>query len=392
MYIADEYNYCVRKITPAGGVSTFAGIGGVSGYSGDGGPATAAKILYAVNFCFDSVGNMFLADGSSRVRKIDTFGVITTFCGTGVSGYSGDGGYATAANLYTCNVVATDRRGNVYVSEYSNNCIRKVNTSGVISTFFGTGFAGFSGDGGPATAAQLSGPTGLVIDSIGNMYVVDARNNRIRKVDTLGIVSTYAGNGGSGFSGDGGMATAAQIGNAAQNCSFDRTGNLYFSDGTNMVIRRISLSGLITTVAGTAGVAGYSGDGGPATACKLNSPGHISFDARGDGYIADYNNNVIRKVWLASTPPEHSGLTDQQTYAKVDLVPNPAHEYFDISIGDVYCVQGTVKIFSLTGALVSKVSFVGDLVRISVKDYPAGMYICDIDADGRRLVKRVVVE
>jgi hypothetical protein len=212
--------------------------------------------------------------------------IITTVAGNGTAGFSGDGGQATSAQLKQPNAVTLDATQNIYITDTENNRIRKVNSLGIITTIVGGGTSGI-GDGGQATAAELSMPSDVILDALANMYIVDCWHQRIRKVNTAGIISTIAGDGIVGFSGDGGQATAARL-NYPNSVVFDNIGNLYIADLLNHRIRKVNTLGIINTIAGT-GVAGYSGDGGTATAAELNKPGGVTFDAKGNLYIADYN-------------------------------------------------------------------------------------------------------
>jgi hypothetical protein len=290
------FSFCVRAQT----ITTIAGTG-ISGYSGDGGAATSAKINFPSGVAADSAHNIYIADfNNSVVRKVSAAGVITTFAGQSVSGYTGDGGAADSATLNTPQDVAVAPDGSVYIADAGNNVIRKVSTSGIITTVAGNGTGGFYGDGGLADTAELDQPTGITVDRAGNLYIADYNNYRIRKVDTSGIITTVAGNGyGSGvgtggYSGDGGMATSAELFYPVS-VAVDNTGNLYIADFQNNVIRKVNTSGIITTVAGT-GVAGFSGEGGAATAAKLSTPSHVAVDTIGNLYISDIGNNRIRKV------------------------------------------------------------------------------------------------
>ena len=212
----------------------------------------------------DASGNLYIADtGNNRIRKVSATGIITTVAGNGSAGYSGDGGPATSAQLDGPEGVAVDGSGNLYIADTCNNRIRKVSATGIITTVAGNGSAGYSGDGGPATSAQLSLPAGVAVDGSGNLYIADSGNNRIRKVSATGIITTVAGNGSPGYSGDGGPATSAQL-NQPAGVAVDASGNLYIADSSNNRIRKVSATGIITTVAGN-GFDGYSGDGGPAT-------------------------------------------------------------------------------------------------------------------------------
>ena len=269
----------------------------------------------------DSSGNLFIADTfNNRIRKVDTSGNISTVAGTGTVGFSGDGDPATSAQLNFPHGVALDSSGNLFIADQDNQRIRKVDTSGNISTVAGTGTAGFSGDGGPATSAQLAGPLGVAFDSSGNLFITETSNNRIRKVDTSGNISTAAGTGTAGFSGDGGPATSAQLKNPT-GVAVDSSGNLFIADRTNNRIRKVDTSGNITTVAGTGATGslegGYSGDGGPATSAKLSLPEGVAVDSSGNLFIADRLNHRIRKVEAlgsqagttpASTPPPIGGI------------------------------------------------------------------------------------
>jgi len=249
-------------------ITTIAGQGGVAGFAGDGGPATAAKFNQIYDIAKDSAGNIYVADAyNHRIRKIDTSGIITTVAGTGTAGSAGDGGPATAATLNTPFSVEVDSTGNILIAEVYGHRIRKVSTSGIISTVAGTGTLGYSGDGGTATAAQLNRPNGIAFDSAGNIYIADAYNYCVRKISTAGIISTFAGKGSIvGLAADGGPATAAKF-NGMAHITTDSLNNLYIPDAH--CIRKVDTAGIITTVAGNC-TAGYSGDGGPAISALIN--------------------------------------------------------------------------------------------------------------------------
>jgi sugar lactone lactonase YvrE len=286
-----------------GEINTFAGTAAF-GFSGDGGPATSAKLYNNQGMAVDGAGNLYLADSFNyRVRKVDTSGTITTFAGNGTLGFSGDGGPATSAKLYNPSDVAFDGAGNLYIADAFNNRVRKVDTSGTITTVAGTGSKGFSGDGGPATSAKLNYPVALAFDAAGNLYIDDTRNNRIRKVDTAGTITTFAGSGGTGprnggFSGDGGPATLAQL-SSPLGVAVDQGDNVYIADYANSRVRKVDPSGTITTFAGSGGTlprdAAFSGDGGPATSARLAGPDDVAVGGGGI-YIADTNNGRVRKV------------------------------------------------------------------------------------------------
>jgi PKD repeat protein len=289
LYIADYVNHRIRKVS-SGIITTVAGTG-TAGYSGDGGQATSAQLDYPFGVAVDAQGNLYIADQvNQRIRKVSG-GIITTVAGTGTAGYSGDGGQATSAQLNNPIGVAVDGQGNLYIADYMNHRIRKV-SSGIITTVAGTGTAGYSGDGGQATSAQLDGPVGVGVDAQGSVYIADQGNQRIRKLSG-GIITTVAGTGTAGFLGDGGQATSAQL-NSPFGVAVDGQGNLYIADASNHRVRKVS-GGIITTVAGT-GTSGYSGDGGQATSAQISEPVGVAVDGQGNLYIADYDNQRIRKV------------------------------------------------------------------------------------------------
>jgi len=217
-------------LAASGDISAFAGTG-TFGFSGDGGPATGADLAGPQGIAVDFSGNVFIADrGNHRIRKVDTSGNISTVAGDGTPGFSGDGGLATIAELKNPDDVAVDPSGNLFIADTDNFLIRKVDTSGIITTVAGNGGVGFSGDGGPATSARLNVVRGVAVDSSGNLFIADTGNQRIRKVDTSGIITTVAGVGGQGFSGDGGPATSAQLFDV-RGIALDASGNLFMADG-----------------------------------------------------------------------------------------------------------------------------------------------------------------
>jgi sugar lactone lactonase YvrE len=292
----------VRKVTLDGIITTIAGTGapGESPDTGDGGPATAAQFRVATALAVDSAGNLYISD-DSHIRRVSPDGVITTVAGNGQWQYSGDGGPATSAafsGTYYGPSLAFDPAGNLYLSDTSNNRIRKISRDGIINTVAGNGIGCcISGDGGPATRAQLYVPTGIVVDSSGNVYVADTFNNRVRKIDPTGVITTYAGTGTPFLeSGDGGPAAKARLA-WPTGLRLDSSGNLYIAEAGNMRVRKVSPDGTITTIAGSSPSGpGYSGDGGAATDAVLSWPKDIALDAQGNLYIADTGNNAIRKV------------------------------------------------------------------------------------------------
>ncbi len=295
MYIADATDYRIRRVTPAGVISTYAGTG-VSGTTGDGAAATAARLNTPWALATDAAGNLYIAEAYSyRIRKVSTSGIITRFAGTGTNGYLGDGGAATNARIDNVTNIAADAAGNIYLGDAGNHVIRKINTSGIISTVAGNNAAGYSGDGGAATNAKLNSPQGIAFDVAGNMYIADHDNHRIRKVSTAGIITTFAGIGTLGFSGDGAAATAAKL-KTPSDVATDRSGNVYIADDGNYRIRKVNSSGIITTLTGN-GSAGYTGDGGRSNYGKIGVVQCITTDAAGSVYIADgLSNHVVRRI------------------------------------------------------------------------------------------------
>lgn len=302
LYIADRFNHRIRKVDPSNKITTIAGTG-VDGYNGDGNLAINTRLSDPFGVAIDKAGNIYIVDASNhRIRKVAaTTRIVTTIAGTRNKGFSGDGGKATSARLNLPQGVAVDNLGNIYIADADNHRIRKVSAStGKITTIIGSGAAGYSGDGGKATAAKLNQPSGIVwVRS--SIYIADRDNHCIRKVNSSGIITTVAGTGIAGFSGDGGKASLAQL-NDPVGVTIDASGNIYIADSKNHRIRKVSAAtGNITTIAGTR-FSGFSGDGGQATKAELDTPTRVSIDASGNIYIADAGNHRIRKLSLPPTP------------------------------------------------------------------------------------------
>ncbi len=291
VFVADHVNHLVLKIAP-NGILTIAAGNGVRGFSGDGGLATNAALNTPLDVAADSRGNVYIADsGTFRVRQVRPNGTIVTVAG---GGSGGDGGPATSAALNSPAGVALDAAGNLIIAESGGRRIRKVAPNGIISTVAGTGQGGSSGDGGPATAATLTGPVGVAFDGLGNLYIADTGSHRVRKVDGAGVITTLAGDGLADYRGDGGPASRASL-RGPRNVAADGAGNIYISDNGNSRVRKVGPDGIIQTVAGD-GVQGTRGDDGPALQASLYAPAGIALDAANHLYIGDLLVGLVRKV------------------------------------------------------------------------------------------------
>ncbi|MEU6957924.1 RICIN domain-containing protein [Streptomyces sp. NPDC045714] len=294
LYFSDRDNHRIRRITADGKISTVAGTG-AAGFKGDNGPAASAQLKSPRGMTADSAGTLYVADSQNhRIRKITADGKISTVAGTGTAGFGGDGGPATAAQLNLPYGVTVDSTGVLYVADGGNHRVRKIAADGKISTVAGTGTAGFGGDGGTAVSALLKWPNTVVSDGAGTLHIADGSNHRVRRVTPDGKIITVAGMGTAGFGGDGGPAASAQL-NIPTGLVVDSTGTLYFSDQLNHRVRKVTSDGKTSTVAGT-GTAGSGGDGGPGMSAQLNTPIGLAVDCVDTLYIADLFNHRIRKI------------------------------------------------------------------------------------------------
>jgi DNA-binding beta-propeller fold protein YncE len=322
MYISEANR--IRKVDPAGIIYTIAGTFG--GYSGDGGPATAA-MLESHAVAVDVQGNIYSADWFNDViRKINSNGIISTCAGSGNSAL-GDGGPATSARLNGPYGVAVDAIGNLYIADTDGNRIRKVNAAtGIITTIAGNGSQGYTGDGGLAINATVNSPMGICVDHIGNIYFADWMNNCIRKISTTGIITTVAGNGVFGFGGDGGQATLAQL-KRPSGIAVDHLFHLYIADQGNYKIRMVDASGIISTIAGN--TYNYSGDGGLAINAEFKQPWSIALDQYANIYVADHDDHRIRKI-SSITGVKEVNSGDEL----LKIFPNPNNGRFLIEFPD----------------------------------------------------------
>ena len=300
-YIADYSNFVIRKVKPNDTVRTFAGTG-VDGYSGDGGAALHAKFAHITGLAVDHLGNVYVADDVNHsIRKINASGVVTTIAGNGVAGYTGDGGPASGAQINTPEDVVLDGAGNMLIADYGNHVIRMINSSGIITTIAGTGGTGYSGDGGPAIAAQVV-PFRLAVDTHGNIYVTEFWGNRVRKINAAGTITTFAGNGDVGAYGFWGPATSAPV-DQPSGIAVDNFGNVLIGAVGSHYIFKVTPSGMIAPIAGT-GVSGYTGDYGSPLAAKIADPRNVVCDAYGNVYFADYDEAVVREITAGDFIPE----------------------------------------------------------------------------------------
>ncbi len=392
IYVSDFLNSRVRKIDTNGIITTYAG-NGTYGYSGEGVPATDAE-MKKPSFLFVGNNSLYIPDGlNSRIRKVSPSGIITTIAGKDTAGYTGDNGPATAAELCTPVGIKMDGNGNIYYADDACSIVRKIDTVGIITTVAGNGVVGYGGDNGPADSAAIQNCVDIAIDKIGNMYIADMNNNRIRKVDTIGNITTYAGTGDFGYSGDHGQATAAKM-YYPQGLTVDGAGQLYFADCGNNVIRKIDTLGIVTTVvgngygAGSGGtVGGFFGDGGLATNAELFAPEGIAFDGEGNLYIADCYNNRIRKVTHLGIPLEVRGIEKWRT--EINVYPNPATNWLAVEHAD----GGNIMITDCAGRQLEKLPVVatGEIQMVNIEGLQAGMYIVEVvDKEGIKTIRKIV--
>jgi len=359
LYIADQLDHRLRKVSTTGVITTIAGTG-IAGYSGDGGPAASAQIRFPVDVVIDSEGSIIFSDsGNNRIRKINSSGIITTIAGTGVAGFSGDGGPATSAKLNHPNGLNLDSGGDLYFADNLNQRIRKIDTGGVIHTVAGNGTAGFAGDGGLATSAELNSPDDVLPDNSGNFYITDHDNRRVRKVSSSGIISTFAGNGSGGCAGDGGPATSASLGRPTGLLIYSGSlvGNvptLLIGNACQARIRGVKLStNIIHTFVGT--LKGFDGNGHLALSSKFLSPGGVMVDNSGDLLIGDAGNDEVRKVAVGTTlvTAFAGGYLGNGGHGTLASLNDPENIAFDKS-GNLYIVEANgdrIRKLSTTGVI-----------------------------------------
>lgn len=364
IYIADRPNGRIRKIDTSGVISTV-----------------TPSALSPNSFALDNVGNIYIATGT--ILKVNTLGIVSTFL-TGVSNPYGIT-YDTLRNV-------------LLVADSYHNLVKRVDTFGTVTVIAGNGTAGFSGDNGAATSAQLSWPSHAVADKWGNIYICDGSNNRIRKVDTSGIITTIAGTGPTttspgayvgSYAGDGGPATAAHF-NLPFRITFDTTGNMFVCDNGNNCIRRIDTAGVVSLIAGNTTL-GFSGDGGPATAAEMGQPNGTVFDKAGNLYIADWDNSRIRKVSLGSST---TGLAAHEAgVAAIRIFPNPNNGVFSINVTGSYREKAIVTITSVDGKVIKEMHIqTNSIADINFETpIPQGVYLVTVVSDHGKVTQLMAI-
>ena len=336
LYVADTLNQRVRKIAPGGTITTITGTG-TPGFSVDFGAPAAAQVDTPRGLAVDASGNVYLADTrNSRVRKIAPGGNIFTYAGNGNASYFGDTGPANRASVNQPEGVALDAAGNLYIADTLDHAVRKVTTDGTITTIAGFGGQGFGGDGGPATSARLMLPRAVAVDVAGNVYVADTGNHRVRKIDPLGVITTVAGNGETAPDVEGGPALSVPLSDP-RGLALDRAGNLYIADTGHNRVRKVSPDGVITTIAGN-GTCCYSGDGGIATAAQLNQPWGLAVDVAGNVYVADSGNSAVRVLHAISSTLRVNAVTNAASNLAGAVAPGEVVAVYGSGLGPAQTV------------------------------------------------------
>jgi len=386
LYIADQYNNRVRKVDVKTGIITTVAGNGTAGYTGDSALAAFVGLYWPIAVAVDASNNLYISDClNNRIRKVNlSTGYIVTIAGDSSAGYSGDNGLAINAKLSYPAGITVDGNKNVYICDFGNAVIRKISAAtGIITTVAGNGLSGYAGDGGPAVNAKLLAPSGIAVDASGNIFIADEGNNRIRRIAaSTGIITTVAGNGTAGYAGDGNFAASAEL-DGPQDIFIDASNNLYIADLNNDVIRKVNATtGKITTVAGN-GTAGYSGDGGMATSAKLHSPMGICVSATGNVYIADQLNNVVREVSATAN------VTNINT-TSFQLVPNPNNGKFSIlfnSLNGVY----DINVYNVEGQVIYHIKGNEKKATIDISSAVAGNYFVCINTGAEKIIRKIII-
>jgi len=403
LYMVDQYNFCIRKVSTDGIITTVAGNGNY-GHYGDSVPATNAYII-PYSIAVDTAGNLFIGewdyyDGTTYfdspstwyvspcwIRKVDTAGFITTITGIHdtTSRYTGEGGPASAAILQSVGDVVPDNNGNLFVVDGYAGTIYKINKAGIITTIAGVNNNfGYSGDAGPATAALINNPTSLLPDGNGNLYIADNGNNNVRKLNDSGIITTFAGSG--YFFGDGNPATVATL-NDPLELTIDPAGNIYIADNNDNVARVVTTDGIIHTFAGNF-FTGNSGDGGPAKEATFISPKGIAADYNGNVYISDYNNSRVRKV----APLATAGVKTEETALAINIWPEPNNGKFTVKLNTTSNEIVKIMITNILGQKIQQVTSTTNCEIMIQMSAPPGIYfLAAVTANGI-LTRKIVVE
>lgn len=382
LYICDKSNNRVRKVNITGIISTVAG-SGTLGYFGDGSLATNAQISAPLNVAIDHKGNLYIADaGNNRIRKV-AGGIISTVAGTGVAGFNGDGIAATLAMLNQPVGLAVDDAGSIYIGDALNYRIRKIDTFGVIHSIAGTGVSGFSSDGAAADTSQIHHCISLKVDHEGNIFFVDS--SRIRRINSFGILSTVAGITIMGYGGDGGIATSAMI--YPEAIDVDVAGNIYVADGSNQRIRKVTTDGYINTIAGN-GMVGLSGDGGDPLLAQLCHPAGIAVNTVNDIYFSNQCGASVRKITILGDGVLSSLSSDKNT---VRIFPNPTDGKFSLQITTQVMGNAKVILSNIHGAILDELSVPSnELVSIETCQIP-GVYVVSVHVGCEHYSEKLIV-
>lgn len=404
VYFADRYNNKIYKLDAVTDtITTVAGTGAQGINDGNGGLAINANLNTPMVVTVDTTGNIFFVENGNEIRKVSAgTGIITAIVDTAaITGYSGDGGAAINATIRNPNGLAVDAAGNLYIADTYNNTIRKVTAAtGIITTIAGTGTAGYTGDGGLATVATLRQPYGVTIDQAGNIYFTEDGNLVVRRIDAVtGIITTVGGNGIPGFSGDGGAATSAKL-NVPYGITTDTAGNIYFADQFNQRVRRINITtGIITTVAGN-GSSTYNGDNIPATTAGVSNPIGICFDRDGNLLITDLNGRIRKVTFDSASPARQAVATIPSAIATAitsKVFPNPAHEYAVISINGAINGKTTILLTDLDGkVLISQQKLIQQrgtfTTTLPLQQLSKGIYFVTVNINNTKQVHKLVIQ
>ena len=385
-YFSVRNQHRIRKVAGDGTISTIAG-NGTPGFSGDGNISVNAIISNPLGICIDDSNNIYFADhGNERIRKIDAVsGIITTIAGNGTGSYSGDGGPAINASLSSPVGVCFDQNGNMYIADASNHRVRKIDALHVITTIAGTGTNGFSGDGQLALNAHLADPLCVICDSFGNVFICDFGNKRIRKVDIVsGNITTVVGGTGSGiYNGENIPASTAEI--SSFGIVFNSIGEMFLSD-QNQRIRKVDYTGIIHTVAGT-GIAGYSGDGNLATLAQIYNPEGMAVDSCDNIYFCETANRIIRKIKFNECFPVHFEITKKHANI-VEISPNPATSQLTITSNTKL---KHVTVTNALGITVRRAEKESDKIVLDISDLSSGIYFVKaVDVNGALRTEKII--